>query len=121
MDLSIYCIHCIVYVSCVYEFLYNKLVLFYFQLFFELDGIDPLAMSYDWIAKKLYLSVRNGEQLMIYYLLDVGDIEDRDMMHVYTSEPRKFVESIQTELTIDPFKGLVLICSLCVCVYASMK
>ena len=62
-------------------------------------------MSYDWIAKKLYLAVRNEEQLMIYYLLDVGDIEDRDMIHVYTSEARTFVENIQTELTINPFKG----------------
>ena len=80
--------------------------LFPSQFFFELDnGIVPLAMSYDWIAKKLYLAVRNGTQLIIYYLLDVGNIEDRDMIHVYTSEPRKYVENMQTELTIDPFKG----------------
>ena len=62
-------------------------------------------MSYDWIAKKLYISVRNGTQLMIYYLLDVGDIEDRDMIHVYTSETPIFVKNLQTEMTINPFKG----------------
>ena len=63
-------------------------------------------MSYDWIAKKLYLAVRNGTQLMIYYLLDVGDIEDRDMIHVYTSDRHiMFVQSFKTELTINPFKG----------------
>ena len=93
------------YCVCILSSCIINLYFFYFQLFFELDGINPLAMSYDWIAKKLYVAVRNGTQLMIYYLLDVGDIEDRDMIHVYTSEPRKFVESIQTELTIDPFKG----------------
>ena len=46
----------------------------------------------------------NGTQLMIYYLLDVGDIEDRDMIHVYTSETPISVE-FQTEMTINPFKG----------------
>ena len=61
-------------------------------------------MSYDWIAKKLYLAVRNEEQLMIYYLLDVSDIEDRDMIHVYTSNTPISVE-FQTEMTINPFKG----------------
>ena len=69
------------------------------------NGIVPLAMSYDWIAKKLYVSVRNGTQLMIYYLLDVGNIEDRDMIHVYTSETPISVKNLQTEMTINPFKG----------------
>ena len=61
-------------------------------------------MSYDWIAKKLYVAVRNGEQLMIYYLLDVGDIEDRDMIHVYTFNT-SISDAFQTEITINPFKG----------------
>ena len=81
------------------------IILFSEQLFFTFDnGIIPLAMSYDWIAKKLYVAVRNGEQLMIYYLLDVGSIEDRNMIHVYTSKILISVE-FQTELTINPFKG----------------
>ena len=42
---------------------------------------------------------------MIYYLLDVGNIEDRDMIHVYTSETPISVKNLQTELTINPFKG----------------
>ena len=79
--------------------------LFPSQFFLKLDnGIVPLAMSYDWIAKKLYVSVRNGTQLMIYYLLDVGDIEDRNMIHVYTSET-PISDEFQTEMTINPFKG----------------
>ena len=61
-------------------------------------------MSYDWIAKKLYLAVRDGEQLMIYYLLDVGDIEDRDMIHVYTAV-RELSINFQTEMTVNPFEG----------------
>ena len=80
-------------------------ILFSDQSFFTFDnGIVPLAMFYDWIAKKLFLAVRNGTQLMIYYLLDVGDIEDRNMIHVYTSKIPISVE-FQTELTINPFKG----------------
>ena len=92
------------YCVCILSSCIINLYFFYFQLFFELDGIDPLAMSYDWIAKKLYLSVRNGEQLMIYYLLDVGDIEDRDMIHVYTAV-RELSINFQTEMTVNPFEG----------------
>ena len=100
---------CIVYmyIGCMYVVHVNKKIinLYFFQPFFTFDnGIVPLAMSYDWIAKKLYLTVRNGTQLMIYYLLDVGNIKDRDMIHVYTSNT-SISHNFQTEMTINPFKG----------------
>ena len=61
-------------------------------------------MTYDWIAKKLYVAMRGVEQLHIYYLLDVGDIEDRDIIHVYTFET-SISSDFQLEITVNPFKG----------------
>ena len=61
-------------------------------------------MTYDWIAKKLYVAMRDAEQLHIYYLLDVGDIKDRDIVHVYTFET-SISSDFQLEITVNPFKG----------------
>ena len=90
---------CVCEYSCKIDFYYCI-----FQLFFTFDnGSIPLAMSYDWIAKKLYVSVNNERWLNIYYLLDVGNIEDRDMIHVYASD--RELSSSLTEMTVNPFEG----------------
>ena len=67
-----------------------------------MSDITPFGMTYDWIAKELYIAARDNNNTVIIY--SIPDRELNKTIEVVRNTNRSYSQpAIPTKMTINPF------------------